>query len=323
MTAQTHRISDRKVTHEPLVSVIIVTYHNETTIAACLTSLVAYSAIPWEAVVVDNSSDLATWECIQAVQRSHPDISLTSLRPGHNLGFAAGCNLGAQHARGDFLLFLNPDTRLENDILAVFLSYWEKNKHVGLLGPCVLDARGQIERTCRNLPSILRIFLDATGLDRLAGQYRLLHFDHQAIRQVPQIIGACLFTSRQRYQSCNGMDERFFIYFEEVDLCRRMFQSGYSVWFLPTARIMHVAGVSCESESSAAHMIVQLRKSRQLYFRKHCTQATVFVIAAISILEGWTKAFIFFARYLVRKKKRDLEKAKGFWRVATCLASWL
>lgn len=105
MTAQTHRISDRKVTHEPLVSVIIVTYHNETTIAACLTSLVAYSAIPWEAVVVDNSSDLATWECIQAVQRSHPDISLTSLRPGHNLGFAAGCNLGAQHARGDFLLF--------------------------------------------------------------------------------------------------------------------------------------------------------------------------------------------------------------------------
>ena len=307
----------------PLVSIIVVTYHNEATIEACLTSIATHTTCPWEAVIVDNSPDLGTWERIHALCRAHPDHNLIPLRPGHNLGFAAGCNLGVGHARGEFLLFLNPDTRLENDILAVFLEFWKTSTHPGLLGPCIVNSLGHIERTCRNLPTLWGIFLDATGLDKLLGHYRLLHFDHRSTRQVPQIIGACLFTSTQRYQHMGGMDEQFFVYFEEVDLCQRMLQAGYTIWFLPTARIMHLAGVSCENESSAANMIVQLRKSRQLYFRKHDSPTTVLALASITMLEGLAKAVIFFGLYMIRKNARDLEKAKGFWRVATCLKSWL
>lgn len=317
-------VPKRRADSPPLVSVIIVTYRNEGTIEACLASLAdrAVVASESEVVVVDNSPDQATWERLQAFCRDHPDMAVTPVRPGTNLGFAAGCNLGARHARGDFLLFLNPDTRIENDILSIFLAFWKGRANPGLLGPLVLDGRGNTVRTCRNLPTVTGILLDATGLDRFLGRYRLLRFAHDRARQVPQIIGACLFTSRPLYEAFGGMDERFFVYFEEVDLCRRMAEAGYEIWFLPEARISHAAGTSCETGSAAAAMIVQLRKSRMLYFRKHFGPAATAAVGVLTILEGAAKAAVLLALYAARGQRRHLEKAKGFWRVAACPGSW-
>lgn len=306
----------------PSVSIIIVTYNNHETIEYCLQSLTEQTRVSYQVIVVDNSPDLKTWNRLQIFCATHEHIDLLPIRPGQNIGFAAGCNLGAQQALGEFFLFLNPDTQLENDILSIFLDFWQTTPKPGLLGPQVVDQHKQIVPTCRNLPTIAGIFLDATGLDRIFGQYRLLHFDHQSSRQVSQIIGACLFTSKEVYERHGGMDERFFVYFEEVDLCRRILQSGLTVWFLDQPRIMHWAGASCESESTAAAMIVQLRKSRQLYFGKHFGQGTAFMVAAISIFEGLAKAIIFGLLYWVRKRPADLAKAKGFWRVGACLEFW-
>ena len=306
----------------PEVSVIIVTYGNETTIDACLDSLAAHTACPYEAVVVDNSPNDATWARIKAFGHEWPGLALTAIRPGHNIGFAAGCNLGARHARGDFLLFLNPDTALDTDITAIFRSFWRDRPRAGLLGPRVCDASGRTVLTCRNLPSLWRIFLDATGLDRLVGAYRLLHFDHASPRQVPQLIGACLFTSRRLFEDVKGFDERFFVYFEEVDLCKRLAESGHELWFVPGASVSHRAGTSCESEAAAATMIAQLRRSRTLYFRKHFTAATVLGLALVNTLEGVAKAAVFTALYLGRGGRFYREKARGFWKVATCFGFW-
>lgn len=306
----------------PLISVIIVTYNNEETIEHCLQSLVEQTRVSYQIIVVDNSPDLKTWKCLQTFGATHADLDFIPMRSKENIGFAAGCNLGAQQAQGQFLLFLNPDTCLKNDILSIFLDFWPTTSKPGLLGPQVVDVENQVVATCRNLPTLWGVFLDATGLDRFLGHYRLLRFDHQSSRQVPQIIGACLFTSKEIYEHFKGLDERFFIYFEEVDLCQRVQQSGLKVWFLHEPQIMHWAGVSCESASTAADMIVQLRKSRQLYFEKHFGSKTVFMVAIITILEGWSKAMIFRILYWVRKKPSDLEKAKGFWRVGACLEFW-
>ncbi len=142
----------------PEVSVIIVTYGNETTIDACLHSLAAHTACPYEAVVVDNSPNDATWARIKAFCHERPGLALNAIRPGHNIGFAAGCNLGARHARGDFLLFLNPDTALDTDITAIFRSFWRDFPRAGLLGPRVCDASGRTVLTCRNLPNLWRFF---------------------------------------------------------------------------------------------------------------------------------------------------------------------
>jgi len=306
----------------PEVSVILVTYDNETTIDACLDSLAVHTACPYEAVVVDNSPNEATWARITALCHERPGLPIHAIRPGHNLGFAAGCNVGARHARGDFLLFLNPDTALDTDIAAIFRSFWRSFPRAGLLGPRICDANGRTVSTCRNLPNLWRIFLDAIGLDRLVGAYRLFHFDHASPRQVPQLIGACLFTSRRLFEDVRGFDERFFVYFEEVDLCKRLAESGHELWFVPEASVSHRAGTSCEREASAAVMIAQLRRSRTLYFRKHFQAATVFGVALVNTLEGVAKAAVFTALYLGGGGRRFREKARGFWKVTTCFGFW-
>lgn len=300
------------------VCVVIVSYNNEDTIGPCLDALARHTACAFETVVVDNSPGEGTWRCLEKACREEPGQALLAVRPGHNLGFAAGCNLGARHCRGRFLLFLNPDTVLENDILGIFLALWQDLPRPGLLGPQVRDASGRIVPTCRNLPSLWRIFLDATGFDRLAGHYRLMHFDHASQRPVPQLIGACLFCSKEVFDACNGFDERFFVYFEEVDLCKRMAEAGYGILFSPTAIIAHSAGTSCESESSAAVMVAQLRRSRMLYFKKHFSIFTAFFLGVINMVEAMAKATVCSALFLKTGKSAYAQKAQGFWRVVRC-----
>lgn len=312
----------RPRTGSPLVSVVIVAYNNADTIEPCLESLRTLLTGAHEAVVVDNSPDSATRERIDAFKTRHPEYPLTCIVPERNLGFAAGCNRGAAEAKGGRLLFLNPDTRLVNDIVSVFEMHRERHPHTGMTGPRILNGRGEVERTCRNLPSLGRIFLDATGLDRLLGAYRLLRFDHLTPRQVPQLIGACLYIPTDLYRSLGGLDERFFVYFEEVDLCKRCMEAGLENWFVPDAVITHLAGTSCESGSTAARMIVQLRRSRVLYFRKHFGRATGLAMAALNTLEGAAKGVVFAVLSLVRGKAKYGEKAKGFGRVALCFGCW-
>lgn len=305
---------------EPLVSVIVVAYRNRETIGACLDSVAAQDGVACEVLVVDNSPDMGTWAALREARRAHPHRDVSALRPGRNLGFAGGCNLGARHARGRYLLFLNPDAALEPGALATLLDFWENTPGAGLLGPHILDERGRTMRTCRALPSLLGTFLDATGLDNRLGYYKLLRFPHDETRRVPQVIGACMLTTRELYERFQGLDERFFVYFEEVDLCKRMADAGLGVWFVAGAAVSHQAGTSCESEHSAAAMVAQLRKSRALYFRKHFSTPAWLALLALNCLEGLGKALAYGVLYAVRGRRRDLEKAKGFWRVALCPA---
>lgn len=306
----------------PLVSVVIVAFNNADTIEACLDSLRVQLTCPHETIVVDNSTDGSTRARLYTFRAKWPQYPLHCIIPQRNLGFAAGCNRGAADAKGRRLLFLNPDTVLENNIVATFEAHLKLYPETGITGPKILNGMGEVERTCRNLPNLGRILLDATGLDRKLGAYRLLRFDHLASRQVPQLIGACLYTPTDLFNKLGGFDERFFVYFEEVDLCKRAMEAGFENWFVPDAVITHLAGTSCESESSTARMIFQLRKSRMLYFRKHFQLPSVFAMAVINMLEGSCKGAVFTALALFRTNSKDQEKANGFWRVALCFGCW-
>ncbi len=127
----------------PLVSVIMVTYNNADTIESCLDSLRTHLADTFEVVVVDNSSDRTTQERLEAFSQSWPDFPLFVIRPAANIGFGTGCNLCTDKASGDYLLFLNPDTRLENDIVAAFMSHEAKTENTGLAGPKIFELHGR------------------------------------------------------------------------------------------------------------------------------------------------------------------------------------
>jgi N-acetylglucosaminyl-diphospho-decaprenol L-rhamnosyltransferase len=305
---------------QPEVSFVIVTYNNAGTIAACLSSIAANTSMEYEILVVDNSPDKETGLALERFIRSQVEPTVTVIKTKENLGFGRACNVGAGRASGKFVFFLNPDTRLENDAGALLADCFRRYPAAKAAGPAICDTAGRIARTCRNLPTLPRIVLDATGLDRLFGAYKLTRFQHQRARKVEQIIGAAMLVRRADYEDLGGMDERFFMYFEEVDLCKRLSEAGGEIWFWPEARVRHLAGVSAEADPVRAQMIYELRESRRKYFKKHSGTAGARWLELINRFEGLQKSAILWTLWMIRGRRADREKARGFWSVATGLA---
>jgi hypothetical protein len=294
------------------ISFIIVTYHNPESIAPCLASIREWTHLSFEVIVVDNSEDNATWLSLKSFAGKQPDFPLKCHRPRTNIGFAGGCNIGANIASGRHLMFLNPDTILLNNVAEILGHFMDASNRIAVVGPLIEDPSGGITRTCRNLPNCFNIFLDSSGLDRFLGRYRLLHFSHRETCRVEQVIGACFFVSKEIFERFNGFDERFFIYFEEVDFCKRVLDAGFQVWFRHLGRVRHIGGTSCESDENTAKMTFQLRKSRLQYFYKHFGRLHSFGVNIINRGEGVWRGGIYSVLYLMTRKKNHLEKVKGY-----------
>ncbi|MGJ3522340.1 glycosyltransferase family 2 protein [Nitratidesulfovibrio sp. D1] len=302
----------------PAYSVVIVAYRSEDAIAACLDSLFADSAATGrcEAVVVDNSPDEGTWEALREYARAHPLRRVLTIRRPDNPGFARGCNLGASVAGGRILVFLNPDACVLPGALDALAARLDGHADIAVAGPQILAPDGSVVPTCRRLPTLWRIFLDATGLDRLVGGYRMLHFDHATARPVDQVIGACFAVRADDYRQRGGFDERFYIYFEEVDYCRRVLQSGGQVWFEPAARVRHAGGASCESAGALEFTTAILRESRTRYFDKHAGPWGRAGIRLLNRCEALAKAAALLALDIAEPNPARAAKARGFIRVA-------
>jgi N-acetylglucosaminyl-diphospho-decaprenol L-rhamnosyltransferase len=300
----------------PSLSFILVTYNSAGTIAACLRSIADQTSASFETVIVDNSPDGATMEEIRGFAASHPEVLLHQLRPDENIGFSRACNLGAQHASGKYLFFLNPDTQLLNDAGAILSLCLEQRPLAFAAGPAIFDDEGQVARTCRNLPNLFYVLLDASGIDRWWGAYKLTRFAHDRPTMVEQIVGAAILVRRRDYERLGGMDERFFVYFEEVDLCKRFKDAGGEIWFWPDAKVRHIAGQSCEVGRVRARMIYTLRESRRKYFAKHFGQAGQIALEVLNRVEAFQKLPVLLALWLLFGERSYRDKASGFWGVA-------
>jgi GT2 family glycosyltransferase len=300
----------------PKFSFVLVTYNNADTIKPCLASIAAFTRSTYEILLIDNSPDEETLCVIKTFLSARPEIPVRVIRPGINLGFGRACNLAVSHASGQLLFLLNPDTRLMNNAAELLAGCLENHARSLAAGPAILDSTGGTSITCRNLPNLGRIILDASGLDSFFGAYRLTRFSHDVPRQVDQIIGAALLVPRTMYQHLGGMDERFFVYFEEVDFCKRLKEAGGEIWFWPEAKVQHLSGQSCEASSVRARMIFVLRQSRKAYFRKHFGRLGGVAMDLINRLEGLEKSVVLAALWLLRGKPSDRDKAQGFWAVA-------
>jgi N-acetylglucosaminyl-diphospho-decaprenol L-rhamnosyltransferase len=297
-------------------SFIIVTYNSAGTIEPCLGSIGACTAEPHEIIVVDNSPDDLTLLALERFCGSHPDVALRIVKTEENIGFGRACNRGAALATGDYLFFLNPDTQLRPGAAGQLAHCFQQHPATVAAGPAILDGANKVNPTCRNLPTLARILLDATGLDRWWGAYKLTRFDHATPLQVEQIIGAAMLIPRFVYESIHGMDERFFIYFEEVDLCKRLLDAGGQIWFWPEGKVQHLSGSSCEVDSVHARTIYILRDSRRKYFEKHFGKFSALALVLINRIEALQKLMVFSVLWLLRRKRIYRQKAYGFWTVA-------
>lgn len=290
------------------VSIIIVTYNSAKVIGACLDSLAAeVSSGLAEVIVVDNASPD---DSVRAVRDNYPWATLIAGR--ENLGYSKGVNLGIQRARGRFLLILNPDTVVRRGTLRRLIDFVERTPDAGIVGPRLVFHDGTVQLSCRRFYTFRVLLMRRTPLgkifknDRAARDHLMIEFDHQSTREVDWVLGAAMFVRREAVDNVGMMDERFFLYFEDVDWCYRMKQRGLKVYYLADAVIEH--GYKRESaqavlnRSFAAHLVSLFRYYEKwnpfFYFLKRYREVAKVVLFLLLDLVAFNAAF--FAAYGLR-----------------------
>ncbi|MFA5932963.1 MAG: glycosyltransferase [Microgenomates group bacterium] len=235
-------------------SIIIVTFNSARTIKACLNSVIRYSSEA-EIIVVDNNSEDQTIDIVKAFGNK---VKLAN--SGGNLGFAKANNLGVKSAGGDYLIFLNPDTKiLEKGSLEKLKISMELNPEYGIIGPKLIYPDGTPQDRVRNLPTIARAF-NEYFLNK-KGEYDFYSPDCKSLCEVESIIGACIIIRKELFKKIGGFDEKYFMYYEDLELCRRVRELGFKVGFLPEITIEHAEGKSGINQKTSQ----MLNESAQKY----------------------------------------------------------
>lgn len=253
------------------VSVVVVTYRSAGEIHGCLDSVAAAAAeVALEAIVVDNHSQDGT---VERVRDAHPGVGL--IVNDDNLGFAAGCNRGIAATTGDLVLLLNPDARLQSGTLSALVRHLDENADVGLVGPALESSPGSLQRDISAtgiFPSFWQALHEYTRLGRWypdspwVRDYFLAGFDRRSTRSVAMVQGACLLVRRAVLQEVGVFDERFFLYFEETDLCKRAIDAGWRVHYLGEVAAVHAGSRSSADRRPNAREFI---RSLYAFHRKH------------------------------------------------------
>ncbi len=269
--------------------------------------------------VVDNASTDGSVDALRDF-----DLPMKILRNRENRGFAAACNQGGLGSRADYLLFLNPDTRLEADSIrrpVVFLEGAE-GAGVGVCGIRLMDSEGELLRSCARFPRPRTFFYRMTGLDLLAPRHFpglfMREWDHQTTRDVDHVSGAYYLIRRQVFEELRGFDERFFVYLEDLDLSVRVHACGWRTMFLAGARAYHRGGGT--SEQVKARRLFYSLRSQILYAWKHFNAPSAVVVTLGTLMLEPVARLI---RSLIRLSARQaVETAEGYlllWRAVPAI----
>ncbi|MEI7452438.1 MAG: glycosyltransferase [Candidatus Falkowbacteria bacterium] len=217
------------------LSIIIVNYKNKVKITKCLAALYEsdLSNLNFEVFVVDNNSgdDLSSLAF-------YPN--LTIVNSDKNLGMGGGNNLGLEKSSGEFVLILNPDAYVSHDAIKILWQYIKDNNDVAVVGPKLLNSDGSLQNSCAQFPRVYMPILRRTFLGdyfkKIRDNFMMTDFNHDEIASVDWLMGSCLMIRRDIW---SGFDERFFMYFEDVDVCRTFRAMGKKVVYNPSAIVVH------------------------------------------------------------------------------------
>ncbi len=254
------------MTEGPKVAVVIISFETRDTLVAGLAALEGSVGLPIETAVVDNAS---TDGSADAVRARFPGVRV--IANAENVGFARACNQGARETRAPLVLFLNPDASLEPGALPALVNLLESRPRVGVAGPRTRSANGDIQVSTGpdlSLASEWRQRRLVRGVARREpGALAEAEARHAREHEPDWVSGACLLARREAFSAVGGFDERFFLYEEDADLCRRVRAAGFQVLFTPQAEARHVKGRSMARAPERARL--EYHRSHLLYYSKH------------------------------------------------------
>jgi len=294
------------------LDIVIVNWNAGRQLRACLESIARagrHGLDLGRVVVVDNASSDGSQVGLEDVP-----LPLVVLWNAENRGFAAACNQGAKEGQGSYLLFLNPDVRLFGDSLAAPLAFMESGaaRHIGILGVQLVNDAGAVSPSCTRFPTAGMFLRKIGGLDLLWPRtfpgLLMREWDHGSSREVDQVMGAFFLVRRAVYEALGGFDERFFVYFEDLDFALRARKAGFRSFYLATVQAYH-KGAGTSAQAVPARLRYSL-ESRIRYCYKHFSVAGALAVAAATLLvEPVARVAMCLAS---RRRGRAADTLKGF-----------
>lgn len=225
------------------VSIIIVNYNTEKLTLCCIESVInSIKELKYEIIIVDNASTDGTIKAIRKFQISNPKIKLKIIENDKNIGFAKANNQGIRIAQGRYILLLNSDTVVKGDAIEKLVKFADKKKNVGVVVPKLLNSNGSTQSSVFRFPTISRAIKQY-----FHGEKELLDKYHPKGNKpcaVESAVMAAYLITPCALENVGLLDEKYFMYFEDLDYCRRIKANGLKIYYLPTSKIVHKHGAS-------------------------------------------------------------------------------
>lgn len=225
----------------PFISIIIVNWNGDALLQKCIQSVVSQHYSPIEIIVVDNASHDTS---IDVIQHHFPNVTI--VKNSYNTGFAKGCNQGTEIAKGEFILFLNTDAWLDSNFFPPLLHEFQNNITIGAIGPKLMRSDGT-----NTLDSCGSYWSIATWLYHVGYGKDASKSIYNTPKPFFSLKGAVLMVRTQVFKHIGGLDNDFWCYFEETDLCHRLWIAGYSCMYIPSSTAYHMGGATAQKIDNA------------------------------------------------------------------------
>ena len=272
-----------------VLSIIIVNYNTGNLLLDCVKSIfITHPDLDIEIIVADNAS---INQSLESLKEEYPQVLI--IQNHVNLGFAKAVNQAVSQAKARFILLLNPDTVIDKGCFYQMISFLEQNAEAGACGPAIFNEDGDLQMSCHYFPRLLDIVFDKTHLSqffkksRLFGRYQMSYWDHDKVKAVEWITGACLMIRSELFKKIKGLDTRFFMFCEDIDLCLRIRNRGYKVFYLPQVKITHYKSGSSDIINNKPP--INSWKSLIIFWEKYYSKSSVFYLRLLFKLDALIK----------------------------------
>lgn len=298
------------------LSICIVNWNTEILLKECLRSIYEQTAgISYEILLVDNASQDGS---VRMVRQYFPNVCLIANQ--QNKGFATANNQAIRLSRGRYVIFLNPDTVVHGNALNTMVQFMDGHPEAGAIGCKLLNADGSVQHSTRQPLTLSIMFYENTILGRLlffrrkVKDYKMKNFTFDRVEEVDAASGAALLVRKSVLNEVGIMDEGYFMFFEEMDLCRRIKMKGYKIYFIPNAVITHLGGASRHQNPKALVIISQ--ESMMRYVSKFEGKKKILLfkflykpLFILGLIYDLIFDFLFFIKYnTIKKNPLKLEK---------------
>lgn len=279
----------------PSVAGVVVNYNSGGLLAGCVVSLKAEGVE--EVVVVDNgSSD----DSLAQLRETAPFVRI--IEPGRNLGYGAAANLGAAATSAPYVIVCNPDLSVRSGGVAALVQAMERDEALGVVGPMLRDASGEVYPSGREFPDLGQAIGHAFvglvwGGNPWTKRYRRLGPDQHLPREADWVSGAFMLVRRLAFDSVGGFDEGYFMYVEDLDLCWRIRRAGWGVWYEPAAEVDHEQGVS--TSRHPYRMLLEHHRSMWRFAARSASPRQRMLLPLVALAVG-ARLLVAWAEHLLR-----------------------